>query len=87
VESFKRLGGKLMELSVMLAMEEGATMAERGHVVLGRQEMYICTRCTVLLIEPYNLLRIGVMEMQFLEASVANAMKGGDHWVDGVMVL
>jgi hypothetical protein len=31
--------------------------------------------------EPYNLFRIGVMEMQVLEASVANAMKGGDHLV------
>jgi hypothetical protein len=44
---FNRLGGRLMKLQVMLVMEEAATMAKRGHVVIGRLEMYICIRIDV----------------------------------------
>jgi hypothetical protein len=44
---FNRLGGRLMKLPVMLVMEEAATMAKRGHVVIGRLEMYICIRIDV----------------------------------------
>lgn len=39
---------------------------------------------TALMIDSFKLFRIGVMKIQFLEASAANAMKGGDHWVDRV---
>lgn len=37
---------------------------------------------TALMIDSFKLFRIGVMKIQFLEASAANAMQGGDHCGD-----
>jgi hypothetical protein len=34
------------------------------------------------MIDSFKLFRIGVMKIQFLEASAANAMQGGDHCGD-----
>ena len=81
MESFNRLGGMLIGLTVRLAV---ATMVERVSCCDWQVREHICVTCTVLMIDSLRLFHIGFMGIEFLKASVTNAMKEGDHWVDWV---